>query len=196
MQPENQKPDYGFIVNEPQAEKKGLFAGASKQKKLMLIAGGGFFIILLVLIVVLIFGNRDTNTDRLVRVAQSQQELIRIATIGEKQANSSEVKDIALTARVSVQGSLNQTQQLIAARDLKLSKAQLDGAKNTATDTKLTTARQNNQFDEVFKQHYLQQITSYQRLLSSTYDATKSNQERQVLDKAYRDIEIIRKRLD
>jgi hypothetical protein len=187
MQTGQQNP-YDFIMNAPQAPKKGWLPGigsSQKQRILVVIAGGVLLIIILLIVFSLIFGGSGGNTDALVKVAQEQTELIRISDIALTKARGSDALNLAVTTKLSLTTEQQPLLATLKSEGRKLSIKELNAGKNSATDESLAAAEQNNQFDQVFIQTLQNGIANYQKTLKQAYDGTSSKKVKQTLNEAY-----------
>jgi hypothetical protein len=90
---------YAFFM-EPQKPSKGsLFGGGSN--KLFIIAGAVVALLVIVVVIVMASSANKGKTDELLAVVQAQQEVIRVATDGTKNAHSTTLKNFANTTAVS-----------------------------------------------------------------------------------------------
>jgi hypothetical protein len=182
MNPEQPVPDYSFITDGNQPSGGGFLANKSaKQRKLIVLAGAGALLLFLVMLFALIFGGPNPQTERLVNIAQKQQEIVRIATIGESKARGDSARNLAVTTRASVQSSQATTLGLIANQGRKLERREIDMARNSRTDTTLEQAEQSNRFDEVFVDTMKTMLTEYRQQLSVAFNETKSRTTKEVL---------------
>lgn len=193
MQPEQgHHPDYNFIMNPEAPHKKRLFSGGDKkQRRLMMFIAIGTAIIVATLLFSVVFGGSKNSTDKLVKITQQQTEIIRVASLADKQAASTDTKNFASTIRLSLTSAQQETAALIAKQGQKLSAKQLAIGQNSATDTALTQAQQANRFDEVFAATMKTSLTAYQQELIAAYNGSKSKAEKALLQKLYNQTKIL-----
>jgi len=189
MQP-NQAPgnDYDFILSGGQQSRPYQNPGDKKKRILMVVAGGALLLMVFAIVFSLIFGGGGTATERLVSLARQQTELMRVADIGVEKARGSDAQNLAAIVKLSV-GS-NQ-QELIPLIDRKLPAKELALGENAKTDELLTTAEQNNRFDEAFTELMTQELADYQAALKQAFDASSSASTKKVLNTAYQNTQTI-----
>jgi hypothetical protein len=188
MQPDQgHHPDYNFILNPAKPAKKGFFSGGGDKKQNLLIklAVGGVSLLIVIILISVIFGGSSMSTDKLTSLAQQQTELIRVAALGEKQAVSADTKNLASTTRLSLTSAGQETVALVAKEGKKLSAKQLAATQNADTDTLLNQALQTNQFDTTFEQTLRKDLQAYQNNIKTTFDGSKSQSEKALLQKLY-----------
>lgn len=192
MSPEqSHHPDYNFIMNPASPSKKRLLGGGSKQRLLVIIAGGLLLLLVIFMLFSLAFGGRTDNTERLVGLVRQQTELIRIASIGEKQVSNSQIKNFATTARLSLTSSKNELTGLISKQGRKLEAKDLAGPDSNQTDQALTQAQQANRFDETFNQTLAAGLKAYQQEITEAFEASDAKAERAVLQSIYNQAKVL-----
>lgn len=170
--------EYDFIMNPggPAARKgsrmPSIGGGSGSQRSLILLAIGGGILVVVMMILYSMFGGVPDNKAQLLRVAQQQQELIRISDIGVKEARGTQAKNLAMTIKLGL-GS-DQTPLLAALKKQKVnvSNKQLVGLKDTKNDQLLDRARNNNRFDEEFMDFMQKELVEYQKNLELAYKET------------------------
>ena len=188
MQPDNgHQPDYNFIMNPAKPRRQGLFGGGGDKKQRILIVAivGGVLLLVFMILFNVIFGGSNNNTEKLFNLAKQQNELVRVAQIGEKQAVSSTTKNLATTVDLTLSSGQQATTTLLTKEGKKINAKQLAAGQNTQTDTTLNQATQANHFDEVFTSTMQTQLQSYLTNLSDLYKATKSPEEKALLQNLY-----------
>lgn len=182
MQPNNNQ--YDFIMNAPaSSQKSGFFKGGDNKKFLMLVGGGVF--ILLVAITMLFSGGAPSNADLLVKVAQRQNELIRVAGIGVKDARSTQALNLARTVELNLKSDQAPLLSTLKAQKVKVGATQLAVPTSAATTQMLTEARQNNRFDDVFVTYVQAELLAYQRDLQEAYSTSVNDQLKATLKAQY-----------
>lgn len=180
MQPENQQPNYDFIFNSSQQNKKGALAGAGKGKRIAIVVGGGFILLMLIIIIFsLIFGGGGADKQLTLRMAQQHTELIRITEIGEEKARGQAAKNLATTTRLTLQSAESDI-VAIAGSGQKVDAKVLALGKDAATDKTLTEAEQRSQFDEVFTEVVSEELTAYRSDLERAFNSSKSAKNKQL----------------
>lgn len=184
MQPQNQNP-YDFIMNDPPKKKAGLGGFTGKQRIMAMIIGAGVVLIVIMLGLSLVFGGGTNTTEELVSLAQEQTELIRVADVGVEKARTTEGKNLAVTASLSITTSRAKVIEILGKHRRKLKNQQLELKKSAETDKALETAGLNNRFDETFIKVMNDGLKKYQAHLKQIYDMTASSSEKQILSDAF-----------
>lgn len=166
---------YDFIFAPKQSAKKSLLPTGGSKKVRILIVGVVAFILLLAIFSVVGFidnaGKGDTAS--LISAAKQQQELIRISKVGVDKARTQDAKNIAITTLLALESEQDDMKTAIEAAGLKPNSV-LKGGNNTKTDQALTTAEQNNRFDEEFLKIMTESLVSYQKAVKDAYDGATS----------------------
>lgn len=184
---ESEQPPYDFIMNSGATpQKKGLLpSGMSKKQRILIVAGAGLALLMIFGIVFnLLFNRPDPTLGASLKMAQQHTEVLRVADIGVKKARSSTTRNLASTVKLSMQSSEDKI-VAIASKGRKIAAAQLNSAKDLKTDEALTTADQNNRFDEAFTETIHTQIRAYLAQLRTVYQASKSKEDKKVLDEVH-----------
>ena len=209
MQPEQQRPDvppgppapppmkpttiteqnrYDFIMNpnNPQAKPLIPVASGSKKNRIIAVAAGAVFLLIIGGIFFNFLSNAGkADTEALIRAAKQQQELIRIADIGIEKSRGQQAKNLAVTTKLSLASEQDDMQNAIKAAGLNPKKV-LTGSANAQTTQQLTTAEQNNRFDEEFIKVMTESLTSYQRSVKAAYDGATSKKLKEALATQYK----------
>jgi len=109
--------------------------------------------------------------ERLLEIAQAQTEIVRLSSQASQKAGSIETRSLAITTRLSVQSSANQTTEALTKYGVKANSKMLSKGKNSKSDDLLTEAAKNNRFDETYKQILNEQLSNYQKLLKASFDS-------------------------
>ncbi len=166
---------YDFIFNPEQAYKKSLLPqGNNKKQRIIIMAAIAAVVLFLIIIVAGLIGNAGkADTEALVSAAKQQQELIRISKVGQQKAKTQAAKNIAVTTLLALESEQDDMKTAISAAGLKPN-AVLKVAPNTKTDEALTSAEQNNRFDEEFLEIITQNLTDYQKSIKTAYEGATS----------------------
>ncbi len=128
------------------------------------------------------------QTQALIGLAQDQTELLRVATIGVEKRSSTNTKNFATTAKLSLQTAQNETLATLKASGHKLSAKDLALKKDVATDTQLEEAANNNNFDAVFIKTMQDSLQTYAARLQTMYKTSKSAAEKQLLQNDFNSV--------
>lgn len=148
--------------------------------------GMGVGVLLVIVIAFSLLLNRGpSNKDQLLRLAQQQQELIRVSEIGVKKARNRQAQDLAITAQLSLTSEQGPLQAALKSQGVKVSSKQLNAGKDAKTDERLTQAEQTNRFDEEFLEYLQAGLLDYQKNLKAAYDAAQSRSFKETLAAQY-----------
>jgi hypothetical protein len=183
----DQTNQYDFIMNEQPKPKKTLLPkNNSKKQRIAIFVGFGLLLITLLIVVFsLIFGSSSSGTNNLIRAVKQQQEIIRIAEVGEKSARTSVTQSFATSTKLTVSTSQSEMLKYLEGRDLKLKGKELAEEFDPKTDAQLKTATENGTFDEVLTAILVKQLTDYGQNLSDYYDGESSKARKQLLENAF-----------
>ncbi len=182
---------YDFILNQGQKPKRSL-GGSSKQVRIIMVAVGFFALLVGILVVFSIISSAGKgSTDNLVKLAQQQTEIARVAAIGVEKGGSSDTKNLAITTQLSLKTSAANTIALLSKQGHKVKEQTLALAQNSQTDTQLDSAAASNTFDETFTKLIKAQLASYRTTLQNDFNATSKTSERQLLQDSFNSVVII-----
>ena len=166
MMPPPGNPDpYEFIFKAPQPPQKGGLLPNPRSKRGRIMVVVGLLMVLLIGAIVmssLLSNAGKTGTQSLVDLSARQQELIRLSQLGATKAKSKTTKDLALTTQLTILSDQQRLLARLAKSGVKVSTLQLNLRRNSQTDSSLTLADQNNQFDDIFTQTLTSQLSNYQ----------------------------------
>lgn len=185
---DNTTGQYDFILKDPPKKKRLSLPGngGSKKQRLIIIIGVVLTgLTLFILILALIFGNRGDSVKNIKLVAAQQQEIIRIAEIGEKDARSAKTQSFAVSTKLSITSSQQQVFAYLAKKKQVPKGKELALAQSSKNNTILQTAAENGQFDQVFEETMTSLLLSYQKSLSKYYKSASSATQKQLLQDAY-----------
>lgn len=175
MQPEKNQYDFILNPNDGQPQKKSLPPKNLGKKQLALIAGGGFVILLFIIVALsALFGGGPSNKEQLLGVVAQQNELIRVSDIALKEAKGAQARNLAMTTKLSLRSDQSSLTAALKAQKVKIGGKELGAAKNAKSDTLLTTAAQNNRFDEEYLSFIQEELVKYQKSIAEAYKTTTS----------------------
>lgn len=187
--PPQQQNNYDFILNADHKPPRGPLFGNSMGARIAVIAVLVVVIIVIGVVVSSFLGKAGrAQNQRLVEIAQTQAELIRVSALASKPESTKTLstQTAALTTRLSLESSQQQTKKMLANRGINekgLAK-QLASGKNPKTDATLDEAIKNSRFDETYTALVNKQLADYQKLLQAAYPGATPN-ERTVLTALY-----------
>lgn len=196
MDQSNPQPDYSFLEENEKPGYFDFFTKADKKTRIKMAAiSGGLLLLLAVILGAIIFSNDEGLQTSLTRVAQRQNEVIRIAEIGEDKARSQEVLNASIVIKASLKSSQNQVSAVLASEGGSPSRAILRQLENEQTTRELNAAEQANQFDEVYLEIMQSQLLSYMASLEAAYAHTSGNN-RELIDDLYREAGLLLRNIE
>lgn len=175
---------YDFIMNDPAKPKKSLFSfGGGQSNKLIMILLGLIGLIIVIVVGSLLLGGTQTVKDQLIDIAQEQNEIIRVAEIGQTTSTQSSTKQLAQTIKLVTATDQNNILGLKGVG--KVNDKTLAQKQDVSIDQRLTAAEQNGEFDATFYTIIGQLLTTYQRDVRSAFDASNNAETRQTLSNTY-----------
>lgn len=195
-QPPTQPSPYGFILDPPPPPKKSLFSGGTTKSRAIIVGGVAFLLITLALIIMAVLSSLgNSGVSELKNVYAEQQELIRIAEIGSKDAVGTDTRGFASTTLLSARTAQQQVQSLISSRGAKIKPEEANSKRNANVEDILSGASANNRYDEALTELLESRIASYNQALDAAYN-TNSEQARQVLSEIYTGSRLLVKQTD
>jgi hypothetical protein len=139
------------------------------------------------------FGGKDSkvrllikdNVAQLSELAAEQQEIVRIANLGIENAVGAETKNLAITTKLSVASQHEKLLDYLKDRKHKITKEQLAAKKDTSVDKALREAREENNYDSVFKEVIKEDLASYATNLEKSYQSATSTKAKNLLSESY-----------
>lgn len=182
--PPNQQNPYEFIMSPNQRPPRKPIIGNSIGSRIAVVVVGLVLLIIIIMVIssFLNGSNKDQN-DRLLKITQSQSEIIRLSALAEKAAKVDSTKIFAANTRVSTQSAQQDTKKLLTARGVKTKviDKQLGVSKNPKNDAALKEATANNRYDETFTQLINQQLGDYQTQLQTAFDNATPNEKKSLM---------------
>ncbi len=181
-----QQDPYEFILNPEKPKRQSPLGGASFGLKIALVALVAIIIIIGGVVAGKMLGaSQDAQKDQLIEIAQTQNEIIRVATTASSQASSSNVKALATTTKISVQSSQNQIVDQLGKYGVKKVDNKLLGkTKNSKNDALLNEAKANNRYDETYRKILQEQLDDYQTKLKGNFQSA-TKKEKPILNTAF-----------
>ena len=181
--PPNQTPSvYDFILNDQSTKNRLKTSGAGGQKNRVILVIIGILVILMIGAIAystLSNSNKD-NSSSLIDNEAFQTEIIRIASMSEARSRNVSTKNFASTVLLVTKSDLSKISEILVKKKTKVPPTALAKKNNTKTDTLLTSAEQNNQFDSAFETELTKLLVQYQASLSATVQITTPITERQI----------------
>lgn len=187
--------DYEFILS-PQKQSRGVRlgrAGGGGNNKLVWIVGGLVAALIIVgLISLFSRGGGDNNIDLMVKAAQEQTEIVRVANLVTTQNSASQATDnLAMNVSLTVNSDLTQLKQYMSKNGHALKDKQLLLGKAATTDSQLAAAATSGSYDDAYNQVLKGQLTAYQTTLGEAYKATAGPNGQKILSNAYDNVQLL-----
>lgn len=185
---------YDFITTGKKPPKSGL-SGASDPlvMKLVFVIGGAIILVIIVVLLVSFIFSGRTNLNDLVVLAETQQEIVRVANQDTGQDTDINVSGAAINTKLTV---ITQQQNMITflnTHRVKVSQKQLDLKKSTQTDKTLLEAKATSTFNTTFTQIMRGQLQDYAVALRKAYAGAASTKEKTLLATQYNQVQLLLK---
>jgi hypothetical protein len=161
---------FDFMMKDP-AKPPGRFGNLlpslPKPAKIALAVIGVAFI--LVIFYSLFFGGKTTNAQQLVSLAARAQEIARVSGLAKIGSQDNDTQGLATTTSVVLSSQEAQINSYLKTNGVNVDVKKLASKLDKTTDTKLTTALQNNNYDQTYYTYLKTNLTAYQDELNTTY---------------------------
>jgi hypothetical protein len=177
---------YEFIVSPNTPKHTGSLLGGNKFfMQIGLLVGGVIVVMVLVAVILNALVPTKASTAQLTTIAEQQQELIRVATLGSKQAQGQPAKNFAASVQYGLISGQSQILDYLATHGKKLDTKTLSLKQNSKTDQLLADAASAGNFDSVFTQTIADQLDTYQETVRTTYKASSNDTLKKLLQNEY-----------
>lgn len=133
---------------------------------------------------------KDPTGPQLVSIAQTQQEIIRVCTLGSK-AKFQSTRNFAVTCATGVSTNQGELLAYIQKQNFEYNPKLLGSKSNAQVDAKLKTAQSASTYDAVFRDTVKAQLASYNRSLQTQLAVTEGVNAREILTKSQRSVELL-----
>lgn len=174
---------YDFILNPQQQTKRSFLSGGPT--KILLIAGGALLLVVVASIVFSLLFSGGGQTGQLKEIAAAQEEIIRVAELGLKEAKSPDGLSLATTVNLSVTTDQSRLLGALEKSGIKVGSAELTSKKDPKTDELLENAAANNRYDEALTEILTDQLNDYLRLLRSAHQANPNADAKAALEASF-----------
>lgn len=181
---------FDFIMNPGQKNKKSLLPGGPQQRTILFVGIIAIVVIGLVLIILSIFSRSAPGTDQFVKLAQEQNEIIRVSTAANRKVGGDQAKKLAAVTSSTITTDQKATVDYLAKQKKKVNSKTLALTASKETDADLSAAERNGRYDEVFTKIIIEQLTRYISDLKSAYNNVGKNG-KAVLDQSYKNATLI-----
>lgn len=194
---------YDFFMDQPKPHAPSSPLSAAGQRygagalqgrgvnKLPLIVGGAIAAAIIIGVVSLLLP-QDTVSPQWFAIAQRQQEVIRVCTLGNK-AKYQSTRNFAVTCQAGVTTSQRTLLAYMKKSGLDYNPKQISLLADAKTDTRLKTAASSSTYDDVFREIATQQLTAYNNRLTAQLGVTTGATGREVLAQNQRSAELLLK---
>ncbi len=175
----NGQGQYDFFMDSNNAPNNSMPGG----KKLFLIVGlaVGVLAALATILAVLSGGNQESP--QLVQLLQSQQEIVRVAKDGKKNAKAENLKNFSMTASTSLASAQGELITYIAKLGTKVGKDELALGQKAQTDTALKASLASSTYDTTYVSIMQSELNTYEKRLQSATVTSLSESERAMLQR-------------
>lgn len=176
--------NYDFIMNPAQpAAKSG--AGENKALKMLLLVGGACAVLIVVLFVLVSVFSPSTSSAGLVGIVQRQQEIIRLAALGQRESESESLKSLSYAIDLTVGTNQNSAVAYLTENDSVIPKEELGAKREAETDSQLETAKTTSTYDSALRELFIEQLTAYTSELQTAYKNTESDKQKTILNDSF-----------
>lgn len=199
--PAQESSPYSFFLDSSKpGQKAGNYTpyndGSNSATKHLLVAMLGLAGLLVGAVMVFTFlSSAPDSTDRLLEIANDQQELIRISDLGTNNVTSGNLQNFSYTAQMSL---LSDQQALIAflgKTGTKTEPKKLMDAKNPKVDEVLKAAQAANTYDATFSGIMQRSLVKYDTKLNTASGAATTKEEKELLTKQRNNTQLLMKQL-
>jgi hypothetical protein len=184
---------YDFIMNPqkpPKPKKLGLGNNSNFGLTIGLIVGGAvIFMIIVAIILSLLSGG--SNTTNLLSIAQTQNELVRVADQGARSGVRQTTKNLAVTIQYGMTTQQKQTLAYMTRTGTGTDEKSLKLKQNATTDQQLASAKTTSTFDSTFAELMQTQLTAYANSLRQLHGASTSETEKELLSTFYEQTQLL-----
>jgi hypothetical protein len=168
------QPDFNFILNPKQPQKRPASPGSMKQRILVVVIGLVVLIIIISIAFTLLASAGKENVTGLIDVLADQQEVIRIADKGSK-SNSQDVRDLAVTTKLTVKTDQLALKAYVTKKVSKFSEASLATKKDTKVDATLDAALASGQYDDAYQKALNTVLSQYIKDIQTNLKTAKNS---------------------
>ncbi|HEX5797447.1 MAG TPA: hypothetical protein VFX86_03580 [Candidatus Saccharimonadales bacterium] len=183
---------YDFIMNPEKSSRQplNLFTGGSPRQK-AIFAAAGFMLLIMIIYLFSGFLNGASNAqrDRLLAIATTETEIIRIAEAGTGKLTDRDALNFAATVKSTVASSKQQFITALVSRGKEVKDKDIS-IQNPANDTVLTEGEQNGRYNEAHTELLKKLLVDYQAQLVSAYEPGNTF-EKQIIDTANNQINML-----
>lgn len=168
---------YDFFMDSNNSPRSSMSPG----KKLLIILAGAIGLLMILATVIAMLSGGSRETPQLISVLQSQQEIVRVAQDGKKNAQANNIKNFSITASASLASAQTELTTYVGKLGTKIGKNELALGKKPQTDTALKAALASSTYDTTYSSIMQGELNSYEKKLETATAAAVSDSERSLL---------------
>lgn len=182
---------YDFIMNPEKSPKKRAFGLDPLLTKILLIVAAVFGLMVIIAIVLNFAAPKQVSAGDLIALAQTQQEIIRVAHQGSADAVQQTTKNLAITTEFSLKTQQSALLQYLADHGTDVDEKQLGLKQDADTDLKLKEAKQTSTFDITFSGIIEEELRKYANTMNTLFNSTQNEDEQDLLSNNYGEAQLL-----
>ncbi len=183
---------YDFIMNPSKPPKKASFGLDPFIGKILLVLGVVFSIMVVVAIFLSATDSKKLGTAELIALAQTQQEIIRVANQGTSAAVQQTTKNLAITTEFSLKTQQSVLLDYLAKKKgTEVSEKELALKQDAKTDLLLKEAKQTSTYDITLSQILEESLRNYSNSANSLFKLTTNEAEQTLLSNNYSQTQLL-----
>jgi hypothetical protein len=186
---------YDFIVNAGKSGPSTLLPSVnnSSLKTRLLVAGTGVLVLIILfwVFMALISGSSNSNITPLISLAQQQNEIARVSAESAQDAVLQPTQTFAITTSLSLLSEQRSFLTYLRSLGSVPTSSILQATRNSKTDVTLKTSQGNGNYDQTYISITQSELASYEHNLKQAFAATKIVKERQLLEVAYQQAQLL-----
>jgi hypothetical protein len=190
-QPASPNPQYDFIMNSGQQPKKGWLPNLGLPRPVQYGLAAVLVLIVLIISWALLFGGKSGSTQEIISLMARAQEISRVSTLAGQQTQDSNTKALAATVNSALGSQETQLKNYLSIAGQKIDSKLLAADQNSAIDTQLQSAVQNNNLESTYINYLSDNLTAYKSSITSEFTKTSSSQLKAILSDAYDSVQTI-----
>lgn len=178
--PNNNGPgQYDFFMDSSNNPKNSMSAG---KKLLLIVVAVVVGMAALAVILALLTGGKN-ESPHLVQLLQSQQEIVRVAQDGKRNAQSENLKNFSMTASAGLSSAQSELTTYVNKLGTKVGKDELNMGKKLQSDAALKAAMASSTYDTTYVSIMQSELNTYEKRLESATLVSISESERAMLQR-------------
>lgn len=188
---------YGFILNpqNPAPKKAPLGINDPFLQRLLLIVGGAIILIILIIIVVSVLFGGKNNTQLLLGITQSQQEILRVTRLNPQSVNDQDLKYFTTSVQATIQSDQSALLPLVKSGDKPVEPKILAVKADPKTDELLTLAESTNTYDTAYRQVLEAELLAYQQEVQMAHKDVSKPKTKELLERLFKNAGLLREQL-